>query len=250
MVLLARLGRLGDAERVGTEYLKAAGEVPPILNALASQAMGRKDFATAGAYVKRSLAADPKAAATREAEALLFLAQRDQTGARLALNEALKHSPDRVSSLALLAELLAKQGKREEARGVYERILQLDRENVLAANNLAVIYLEDSAELTEALRLAELAVEKGRRGPRTLDTLGWVQVKMGTYETAAKTLEEARKGLLKDPEVAFHLGVAYQKLRKNDQARKLLKEALDAPQKGDWAIDAGQALQELDAAKL
>jgi Flp pilus assembly protein TadD len=122
----------------------------------------------------------------------------------------------------------------------------VDPENAVAANNLAVIYGDDEQKRGEALRLARLAAEKAPDNAFTLDTLGWIQFRTMDYPGAVRTLERAHELMPEHPEIAYHLGMAYEKVKRPDDARRLLRMALDAPQKGDWAADAGQALQRLE----
>jgi tetratricopeptide (TPR) repeat protein len=173
------------------------------------------------------------------------LADGDRPGARKALETALEAAPSRTSTLLLLASVLELENRPEEVTGVYERVLREDPENPVAANNLAMIYSRDETRLPEALRLAEIAVRKAPENPYTRDTLGWVQYKMGSWNLAARNLEQAREALPEHPEITYHLGAVYAKLGKKKEAVELLTEALESPQKGDWAFDAGQTLREL-----
>ncbi len=245
MTLLARLKKIDEAEKAGLEFLKGAGDVPPVLNALAAHAFGRGKVAEGEGYLKRSLAADPRHLPTRELHARARVAVGDLGGARAALEEALKLEPQWGGGLLLLASLHEQEGRGQEARPLYERVLALEPGNPVAANNLAMLYAADEGKRHEALRLAQLAVDRAPENAFTLDTLGWVQHLLGTHDLASRTLEKAHQLAPEHPEIAYHLGATYAKLGRKDEAKKLLEKALAAPQKGPWALDAGFLLEGL-----
>jgi Flp pilus assembly protein TadD len=154
------------------------------------------------------------------------------------MDAALSLSPERVSSLQLLSALLEKQGKTSETREINERILRVDPDNAMAANNLAVLYAERPETLAEALRLARVAAARAPANPLVLDTLGWVQYRSGRYEEARGNLEEARRLLPTHPEIAFHLGAVYARLGQKELARPLLVEALEKGSRAPWVEEA------------
>ncbi|RMG84687.1 MAG: tetratricopeptide repeat protein, partial [Candidatus Dadabacteria bacterium] len=248
MALLDRLGRHDRVREVGEAFLRENGEVPRVLNALAVHATSRGEPDAAETYLKRSLAADPSWAETRELLARLRMAQGRVEEAVAALEEALRGEPDRVSSLLLLATIRDGTGEKEKAEALYRKILALAPRHPVAANNLAMILAERDETLPEALRLAEIAAEEAPDNPFTADTLGWVLYRQGAYERARRQFEAARKTLPENPEVAYHLGATLAKLGDRTRARALLEEALAAKEKGPWAFDAGQMLEELKRA--
>jgi tetratricopeptide (TPR) repeat protein len=249
MDLLDRMGRHDEVERVGLALLERSGEAPPVLNALAVHALGRRQPDRAKGYLARSLAAAPDAVPTLEIQARVLLAEGDAEGAAQVLEKALRTHPDRVSALLLRIIALERLGRAEEVRATYKRILGVDPDNALAANNLASLYLRDGTDLSEALRLAQLAVDRAPGSGAAKDTLGWAYYKTGHYEQAARVLEEAHRLLPDAPEVVYHLGMASAKLGQDKKAQELLARALAAEKKGDWAFEAGQVLQELQAKK-
>jgi Flp pilus assembly protein TadD len=110
-----------------------------------------------------------------------------------------------------------------------------------------MVYLRDETRVCEALRLAQSAVESAPGNPLARDALGWVQYRMGSYDQAAGNLVQAHEKMPQNPEIAYHLGMVHAKQRRTDKARKLLKEVLGTPNKGEWAFEAGLALRDLDA---
>ena len=176
---------------------------------------------------------------------IMFSGDGSLKGFYQALQRALDAAPQRTSSLLLLAGVYEGTRRGEDAAALYRRILGYAPGHPVAANNLAVIYAADEDRRPEALQLAQQAVEAAPDNPFTRDTLGWVQYRMGAYTAAGRNIEQARTAMPEHPEIAYHLGAVYAKLGKKEQAIQLLREALDAKQKGDWAFDAGQLLEEL-----
>jgi pentatricopeptide repeat protein len=70
----------------------------------------------------------------------------------------------------------------------YRRVLQIDPENTIAANNLAWLLCENGTTFEEALSLAQSARRKFPDDPEIADTLGWVYYKMRNYTLAVDQL--------------------------------------------------------------
>ncbi|MBI5015641.1 MAG: tetratricopeptide repeat protein [Deltaproteobacteria bacterium] len=243
--LLDRLGKREEADRVSRGYLDAGGDSLQALTTLAGRALERRDRDLARALVARAVAADPGAVGARELEARLLLDDGDRTRAEAALRSVLAAEPDRVSALLLLATLLEGLGRTDEAAQTYEHVLRASPENAVAANNLAFLYLSDDAKRPDALRLALLAVEKAPRNPFTLDTLGWVRYRSQDYAAALESLEAAHRLQPSHAEIAFHLGLTYEKLSRPSEARDVLEQALGAASGASWAPEAKAALDRL-----
>lgn len=245
MALFSRLDQGAELERTAAAYLASQGDVPVVLNALVFHALQRGDREAARGYLERSLAADGKAADTRELEARVLMEEGRHEEARSTLLVLLETLPQRVSVQLLLAASWEVSGRPDKAIPLYEQMLRIDATNAVAANNLSVILLRDEAKLNEALQLAQMAVRNDPSNLLMKDTLGWVHFRMQSYELARRMLEEARSGLPSHSEVAFHLGMTYERLGERQKARRLLLEALDGTHKGDWAIEAAETLNRL-----
>ena len=63
--------------------------------------------------------------------------------------------------------------------------------------------------------------------PAILDSMGWVLYKQGKAAQGVDYLERAHKGAGGDPTIAGHLIRTYLALGRKDQARALLKKALN-----------------------
>jgi Flp pilus assembly protein TadD len=115
----------------------------------------------------------------------------------------------------------------------------------VAANNLAWIYSEYGGDKERALELAQTAKEEAPDDPRISDTLGWILYKRGIYQRALALLKESAGKLPSNPQVQYHLGMAYQQLGERDNARKALQLAVNSTDAFAGKDEARQALLSL-----
>ena len=120
----------------------------------------------------------------------------------------------------LLGILEESRGNSGEAEKNYRSALELSPETPIAANNLAWLIVENQGNLDEALRLANMAVNKNQAVAGFYDTLGWIYLKKGLTSPAveqlrkAVTLEEAaahKNGTAANPAYRVRLGMALAK---------------------------------------
>ena len=90
----------------------------------------------------------------------------------------------------------------------YEAALTLDKNNLLALNNLAVIYAEKPELAPTGLTYAMSAFALNDQDPAILDTLGYLMLKNGRTGDAATLLKRAAGMYPKDKSIAEHLKMA------------------------------------------
>jgi tetratricopeptide (TPR) repeat protein len=159
---------------------------------------------------------------------------------------AAENDSNRSFAMLRIGQIYERKGDFVNARQAYESALAANSANVPAKNNLAWIYAEHGGNIDEALKLAEEAKEQAPNDPGIADTLGWIYVKKGAYQAA---IENLKTSAAKDPRngsYLYHLGTAYYKLGRNDEARKELEAALKAPNFGE-AADARNMLDKIAA---
>jgi tetratricopeptide (TPR) repeat protein len=98
-----------------------------------------------------------------------------------------------------------------------------------------------------ALALAQTARRGWPESPDAADTLGFAYFQKGVYQSAIDMFQEAlrlneKKGAADDPNVHYHLGLAYEKVNQTAQARQQLERALKISPNFS---DARKALSEL-----
>jgi Tfp pilus assembly protein PilF len=113
----------------------------------------------------------------------------------------------------------------KKAQEYYEKALTINPDYPPAANNLAYIYAEQGGNIDVALNLAQKAKEQVPEDPHIADTLGWIYYKKNVPSRAIAYLKEAAEKI-DNPQIRYHLGMAYYKNGNHDLAKKELNDAL------------------------
>lgn len=112
------------------------------------------------------------------------------------------------------------------AENHYQTALQRDRNNAIAANNLAFLMVEHDQDALQAISYAMRARDARPDSAVTLDTLGWAYFHNKQYKLAVDLLRQAEEKDSKNPNIHYHLGLAYDKLKDHDNARQQLTRVL------------------------
>lgn len=131
---------------------------------------------------------------------------------------------DLLNSLAIVCDGMGNQVKSDS---LYTLSLQINPKNALAANNFAYSLSKRGVRLDEALRLAKMALEIDPNSPSYLDTYGWVQFKLGNYDTAKVYIEKALGMDGNNHELLDHFGDVQFKLGNKEAALVYWRKALD-----------------------
>jgi tetratricopeptide (TPR) repeat protein len=103
------------------------------------------------------------------------------------------------------------------------KIISLAPQNQQAYNALGYTFAERNIRLDEAFALVETAMKLAPDDPFIIDSMGWVQFRMGKLKEAEELLRRAYS-IRQDPEIAVHLGeVLWTKGQKAD-AHKLWRD--------------------------
>jgi tetratricopeptide (TPR) repeat protein len=138
-------------------------------------------------------------------------------------------NPDLLYDYALLAE---RTGRVDVMEASLRQVIAQAPDNHHAYNALGYSLAERNVRLPEALELIEKAMQMAPEDPFIMDSLGWVQYRLGNLNRAEELLRRAY-GLRSDPEIAVHLGeVLWQKGQKAD-AQKLWREVRSKDPKND-----------------
>jgi tetratricopeptide (TPR) repeat protein len=131
------------------------------------------------------------------------------------------NNTDLLYDFALLAEKL---GQNEVMEKALRSVIAQAPDNQHAYNALGYSLAERGVRLPEAYQLVQKALQLAPGDPFIMDSMGWVQYRMGNLKEAETQLRKAY-ALRSDPEIAVHLGeVLWQQGRKDD-AQKLWREA-------------------------
>ncbi|MDP6977470.1 MAG: tetratricopeptide repeat protein [Myxococcota bacterium] len=230
---------------------------------------GRGDDASRTA--SKLQAQNPESLEAMEVAAAVFDRLGTHAEAEALVDDAIAQNADFAPGLALKASLVARRGEDTTALELFDRAAAADHQNpnyayqasrivrkrgdttganerlraivksepghVPANNDLAWHLAQADEELDFAL---EMATRASARQPDadTLDTLGWVQYKRGTYDEAIATFEKALELRPDSASIRYRLGLALAKAGSDKQARAALEQAI-----------GGSAFPELDDAK-
>ena len=105
------------------------------------------------------------------------------------------------------------------------RVIRMKPDYAHAYNALGYTLAEKTERLEEAKDLIEKAHKLAPEDPFILDSLGWVEYRLGNTAEALKHLQTAY-GQRNDPEIAAHLGEVLWKAGQRDEAQKIWRAAL------------------------
>lgn len=219
----------------------------PKLNA-ADRALGATYFASGDL---------PKAAAAFEAArrlrfdkptatqlAATYMAMRQPNKALAVLRDYRKANPRDPSIPLQIADIYLQTKTYKPAITIYEQLNKIARgRDVAVLNNLAWAYqqLGDKRAVATAAQAHKLAP----KAPAVLDTYGWVLVeKRQDPKRGLALLQQAVKAAPNNPQMRYHLAVAYRMNGKPQEAMRELQTALETP-KFDDAPQARQMLAQL-----
>ena len=150
----------------------------------------------------------------------------DNKGSMDYFRKAIELNPTSPGPMTGLAMLLEDTDQVGESRVLYERILKIESENVIALNNLAFIKAEEGTDIDGALTMATRAKQLAPNMETISDTLGWIYIKKNLSDDAIRIFTDLTR---KDPDNAmyrYHLAQAL--IQKGDKlkARHELEDAL------------------------
>ncbi|MDD0841656.1 tetratricopeptide repeat protein [Pseudomonas sp. Gutcm_11s] len=160
-----------------------------------------------------------------ESEALANRQRHDE--AWQVISQALEQFPGDTNLLYTRAMLAEKRGDlaglERDLRGIIER----EPDNATALNALGYTLADRTTRYEEARALIERAYQLNPDDAATLDSLGWINYRLGNLDEAERYL---RAALAKYPdhEVAAHLGEVLWAQGKQREARKVWSAALEA----------------------
>jgi tetratricopeptide (TPR) repeat protein len=171
-----------------------------------------------------------------------FVADKKSNEAIRLISEAMQRYPKNADLMLQSGMIYEKLQRWDDARGVYERELQIDSDNALAKNNLAWLLAEHGGNIDLALKLAQQAKEKLYDNAQVNDTIGWVYYKKGIYKTARDYLKQSVEKDQKNATFQYQLGMAEKKLGNQEDARRDLLNAVSLDPNAPEAALARAAL--------
>jgi tetratricopeptide (TPR) repeat protein len=187
--------------------------------------------------------AEKRLAAARDAEPdyaiQLYLIQAETLSANnqgerawKVLQQALLQYPDDLNLLYTRAMQAEKRNDLAQMEKDLRLIIKRDPDNAMALNALGYTLSDRTTRYDEAKVLIEQAHKLNPEDPAVLDSLGWVNYRLGNLDEAERLLRQALERF-PDQEVAAHLGEVLWANGKQREARQLwekfLKEQPESP---------------------
>lgn len=142
------------------------------------------------------------------------------------LEKAIKQYPDDLNLLYTRAMLAEKRDDLPQMEKDLRSILAREPENAMALNALGYTLADRTTRYAEAKALIEKAHLLTPEDPAVLDSLGWVNYRMGNLDEAERLLRRALERF-PDHEVAAHLGEVLWANGKRREARQVWAKAFE-----------------------
>lgn len=148
------------------------------------------------------------------------------------LHQALKQYPDDLNLLYSRAMLAEKRNDLPQLEKDLRAIIAREPDNAMALNALGYTLSDRTTRYAEAKALIQQAYDINPDDPAVLDSLGWVNYRLGNLNEAERLLRQALDRF-PDQEVAAHLGEVLWANGKQREARqiwaKFLKDNPESP---------------------
>jgi tetratricopeptide (TPR) repeat protein len=256
------IAELKAAMEAGRSFNEIGPKLTQAMEFAKSDATNSSSGETAESLLRQRIARDPRDALSLILLADLRLAAGDTMSAEQALGRAIEVDPTNSVPYLKLSQVLRQNGKIEEmtsvlskaekqfpedrlmqesaaigreisknyegARAAYQQVLQKWPNSMVAANNLAQLVADIWPEDRDQLSAARQVLEKYRSqdNPAILDTLGWVQTRLGNTEDAVILLERATTLAPDSREAQYHYAVALAQKGLKDKAKITLQKSL------------------------
>jgi tetratricopeptide (TPR) repeat protein len=142
------------------------------------------------------------------------------------LNRGLDDYPGHTDILYSRAMLSEKMDRVDLMERDLLLILDKDPSNVAALNALGYTLADRTDRYAEALVYIQQALKAQPDDPAILDSMGWVQYRLGNLEEAEHYLRRAHS-LIEDDEIASHLSELIWARGQQEEALKILNQALE-----------------------
>ncbi len=169
------------------------------------------------------------------------LIMNDEMNAKATAEDILKRlrasDPTNLETLSNLGLVYQLNGKPAESADIYEEILNIQPNNIVAINNLAWILAENKGEFDKAVQLATRGLELAPNYEDLYDTRGVIYYRMGEYDKAVEDFQNNLKlippGKAEAAGAYFHLGRLYAEIGNSSKAVENLNRAISLDPEGD-----------------
>jgi tetratricopeptide (TPR) repeat protein len=165
-------------------------------------------------------------------EGELHLRKKDREAAIKVYDDGLRVLGDDRRLLYARALVAEQLDRIEDAERDLRRIVTLDPEDADALNALGYTLADRTDRHEEALELIKKALEKKPNEAAIVDSMGWVQYRLGNKDESLKFLRQAYE-LKPDPEIAAHLGEVLWSAGQREEARRIWDQGIKLDPKNE-----------------
>jgi len=189
-------------------------------------------YFNAGEYVKAHTAARdgrkryPEQKEFWGLEAYALIKQEKLGEAEAVMRKSLKQHPDDADLLFGLGSVLHEAGKKDDAMKIMEHILTISPNNYQALNYVGYTLADAGKDLDRALALITAAHEQRPDADYIVDSLAWVQYRLGLFDLAWENITRCIALGGDDPIIWDHYGDIALALGKKDEAIRGWSEAI------------------------
>ncbi|MBE9538386.1 MAG: tetratricopeptide repeat protein, partial [Proteobacteria bacterium] len=141
------------------------------------------------------------------------------------LTEKVEKIPDDTALRYARALIAEKLDKLDLAEGDLRAIIEREPSNAQALNALGYTLADRTDRYSEALEYIERAMKVEPGDAAIIDSMGWVHYRMGNHAKAVELLRQAME-LIKDPEIAAHLGEVLWEMGNKQGALEVWEDSL------------------------
>lgn len=174
-------------------------------------------------------------------EANILIDEKRFPEATTLLNSSVGAFPNNVELLFLRSVLSQETNDLALMETDLRKIILLQPQSPVAYNSLGYILADRTNRFQEAYELISKAHDLSPDDPAIIDSLGWVQFKLGRYPEARDNLDKAYK-LYPDAEVAAHLGEVLWVMGDKSAANRVWRNALATQPESEHIRDAMRRL--------
>jgi tetratricopeptide (TPR) repeat protein len=162
------------------------------------------------------------------------------------LKQVLAANEKSVEALNSLAMLMHMQGRTAEAAQYYQKVLDIEPDQLVVLNNLAWLLCEEQNEYARARQLVDRGLVQNPRYIDLIDTSGMIYLRTNEYDKAAA---EFNKCLTLYPQSAtglagsyYHLAQAFEKMGRTQEAVTHLRKAIEHGGLGKEDLNGAETL--------
>lgn len=206
--------------------IEKAPAAPNLYVMLGGVLLGQKDATGAEEALRKAISLDANngSAYLGLTDVQMFNGQSDAVFETCAAWE--KALPKDTRPLLIASDLYNRRNDWKNAQESYKKVLAINSQDPIAANNLAFSYLMHGGDVDQAIVLAEGAHHIAPMAPSIADTLGYAYYVKGRYDAALSLFKDAADKSPNNADFHYHLGLVYQKQLDFSKAKSEMQRAL------------------------